>query len=357
MSAKKKTIKFFAATCLAVVLVFMNSSAFFFNQKASADSSTTSIIVHFHRYDSNYTNWDLWMWPYQPVNGDGAAYEFTGPTDDFGVTANVQVPGNNSQVGLIVRKNDWSEKNSPDNTYIDLSKGHEVWVVQGDPTIYYSKSDAEAASKPAISSAYLDGKNKVTAKLNAPLVLTNDTSQFSVLDQTAHKWISATSVKSGNTGSNATDLLNITLSKNPDVRHSLLLEVKGYKAKSILPRSVLDLAQYQYKGNDLGNTFTKKSTAFRVWAPTAEDVHLLLFNSENGKVTKKLNMEQGKGGTWKLKVKGNLNNWYYLYEVKVNGQTQDAVDPYVRAISVNGSRGMIVDLQQTNPAGWQKDRH
>ena len=68
MSVKKSTKKFYAILSLAFVMVFMNSSAFFFSKKASADSSSTSIIVHFHRFDSNYTNWDLWMWPYQPVN-------------------------------------------------------------------------------------------------------------------------------------------------------------------------------------------------------------------------------------------------------------------------------------------------
>ena len=36
-------------------------------------------------------------------------------------------------------------------------------------------------------------------------------------------------------------------------------------------------AQYAYSGNDLGVTYTKDATTFKVWSPTATDVKVNIF--------------------------------------------------------------------------------
>ncbi|MDQ0202066.1 type I pullulanase [Neobacillus ginsengisoli] len=328
----------------------------FSSHKTLADSNSTEVMVHYHRFDSNYTNWDLWMWPYQPVNGNGSAYEFSG-TDDFGATADVQMPGDNTQIGLIVRKNDWSQKNSPGDLHIDLTKGHEVWIVQGDPNIYYNLSDAKAAAIPSVSNAYLDDEKTVLTKLSNPMTLTAGSSGFTVTDKTTGEQILVTSAINANPASSSgqTDLVQLTLASAPDVSHTLQVDAAGYKSVNIIPRNVLNLPRYYYSGSDLGNVYSNKATAFHVWAPTASDVQVLLYNSETGPITQQLEMQKSDNGTWKLQVPGNLKNWFYLYQVTVNGKTQTAVDPYVRAVSVNATRGMIVDLEDTNPAGWKED--
>ena len=51
------------------------------------------------------------------------------------------------KVGLIVRRsesgNEWAEKNTPDDLFITkFPQGKaEVWIVQGDPKVYYSQAD------------------------------------------------------------------------------------------------------------------------------------------------------------------------------------------------------------------------
>jgi pullulanase len=40
-------------------------------------------------------------------------------------------------------------------------------------------------------------------------------------------------------------------------------------------------AQYTYTGQDLGVVWTPLKTAFRIWAPTAEDVTVNLYRSGN----------------------------------------------------------------------------
>ncbi|GCE09056.1 type I pullulanase [Dictyobacter aurantiacus] len=153
-----------------------------------------------------------------------------------------------------------------------------------------------------------------------------------------------------------TALIAITLEASPDVSHTLELQLSGYAAIPIVPRTILNAERFIYQGNDLGYTLTPQSTAFRLWAPTAADVQLLLFESETGGLTRQLAMQRAEKGTWYASVDLALENWYYLYLVTVQGENRTAVDPYARALAVNAARAMIVDLAKTNPASWEGDR-
>ncbi|MEI9809111.1 MAG: hypothetical protein WDO16_15310 [Bacteroidota bacterium] len=54
---------------------------------------------------------------------------------------------------------------------------------------------------------------------------------------------------------------------------------------------------------------------------------------------------------------GRSERKFYAFRVHINNQWLNAVpDPYAKAVGVNGKRGMIIDLTQTNPAGWEKDK-
>jgi pullulanase len=113
-------------------------------------------------------------------------------------------------------------------------------------------------------------------------------------------------------------------------------------------------AKYTYTGNDLGVTYTKTSTKLRVWAPTAKAVSVVTYKefdspSSSGKLTK---MKYDSKGTWVVTLKGDKRGTVFNYRVEVNNTVNEAVDPYVRATTVNGTRGVIVDLNSTDPKGW-----
>ena len=116
--------------------------------------------------------------------------------------------------------------------------------------------------------------------------------------------------------------------------------------------------KYTYTGNDLGNTYTPANTKFRVWAPTASKVSLLTYPSLTSpdSAVKEIPMSADVNGTWVTTVDGDQNGLVYMYRVTVDGATNDAVDPYVRATSINGIRGVVVDLSKTNPAGWNNTK-
>lgn len=122
-------------------------------------------------------------------------------------------------------------------------------------------------------------------------------------------------------------------------------------------------AEYTYTGDDLGATYRKESTTFKVWAPTAKAVKVQLYatGSDDEKGAEELGTYTMSGGTkddkgvWTVTVNGDLKGKYYTYKVTVNGKTIEAVDPYARTTGVNGKRGMVIDLNSTNPkSGWNE---
>lgn len=113
---------------------------------------------------------------------------------------------------------------------------------------------------------------------------------------------------------------------------------------------------YTYPGRDLGAFWSESKTVFRVWAPTAQDVALLLYREgRGGEPLARQQLHPDVKGTWIAQRVGNLKGLYYTYLVTVDGVTREACDPYARAVGVNGERAMVVDLAETDPAGWEED--
>ena len=118
--------------------------------------------------------------------------------------------------------------------------------------------------------------------------------------------------------------------------------------------------QYTYTGDDLGATWSAEGTTFRVWAPTADAVTVMLY--DNGGETgldimlDSIPMTADVNGTWVATVEGDLNGTYYTYCVEVDGELREACDPYARTTGVNGKRAMVLDLDSTDPVGWENDK-
>ena len=115
-----------------------------------------------------------------------------------------------------------------------------------------------------------------------------------------------------------------------------------------------------YAGNDLGAVYTPEKTTFKLWSPSAQKVELNLYtkgsDGEEGALRlQSLNMTKGDNAVWSITVSSDLKNMYYTYSVTNNGRTEETVDPYAKAVGVNGERGMVVDLDGTDPENWDND--
>ena len=113
-----------------------------------------------------------------------------------------------------------------------------------------------------------------------------------------------------------------------------------------------------YKGNDLGLTYSSKSSLFRIWAPTAEKAQIIFYNTgDGGESTGFLDRSKDLNGTWSTKTIGDVKGKFYVFRVQISGKWLNEVpDPYAKAVGVKGKRAMVVDLKTTNPLGWEKDK-
>ncbi len=124
-----------------------------------------------------------------------------------------------------------------------------------------------------------------------------------------------------------------------------------------------NLDKTTYSGNDLGAVYTKKSTVFKVWSPNASSVKVNIFEhgsdeeGDPGSIESKALVLDKKTGVWSATINGDLANRYYTYTIKHGKSVKETADVYAKACGVNGKRSMVVDLNSTNPEGWDQDRH
>lgn len=119
-----------------------------------------------------------------------------------------------------------------------------------------------------------------------------------------------------------------------------------------------DYSKYPvYNGNDLGLTYSKSKSVFRIWAPSAQKVKLFLYDTSMNHPHRSHDMLKDRNGTWVISVPGDLKEWRYGFRVMIDSSwSKEVPDPYAKAVSVNGLKAMVVDLKETNPGGWEKDK-
>lgn len=117
---------------------------------------------------------------------------------------------------------------------------------------------------------------------------------------------------------------------------------------------------FTYCGNDLGATWAPEKTTFRLLAPTADAALVKFYASGNPDAydfLESIPMIRSENGTWYAEKAGNLNGRYYTFAVSIGEYFAESIDPYAKSCGVNGRRGMVIDLNSTNPPGWEADRN
>jgi pullulanase len=113
---------------------------------------------------------------------------------------------------------------------------------------------------------------------------------------------------------------------------------------------------YAYDGNDLGLCYTPESAEFVLWAPTAAEAQVMLYEAWDSAQGESHTMTREDRGVWRLSLPGDLAGKLYTYRVRIGTQWNEAVDPYARAVSVNGDRGAVLDLGSTHPSRWTEEK-
>lgn len=347
---------------LAAILVFSQLFLLFPMEQTLALNGKTKVIVHYAKDSKSDLKWNMWMWPDKK---DGSKFEFN-KKDAFGQVCEAEFDGNLDKVGFIVRTDEWV-KDTEDDRYIENFKdgASEVWLNGGDSKVYYSLAEANSSSKTdtaldksgKFTVAKLDDLNIINIETNIAIpFLTNTIDGITVkVDGVDAKINKITSDEVNEEGTTTIAKIELALDVNPSQK--LIVSKLGFPDKEVVLGNVMGSDGFEkmfyYNGNDLGNTYSNIKTSFKVWAPTATEVKLVTYEMWDSKIGNEAVMSKGEKGTWIVDLVGDQRGIFYTYKVNIGGVWTEAVDPYARSVGANGDKGVVIDLDETNPETWK----
>lgn len=319
-------------------------------------SQEITVNLHYLRNDDNYEGWNVWFW----TDGDGSSYQFDeGAKDDKGAVATITLTPETMQLGFIVRLNEWESKDTDGDRFVDLAE-----VVSGTVDVYVTSGEEDFD--------VVMGDDVKTGVSIYDVHVKDDyqTVEFKVSGELSQEEIENIKILDGDLKEMGIKEISVSNKKGIAKIKDFFQKKKNYyvslKEGSPVKAGMPDIysteefeTEYSYDGNDLGANWTKEATTFKVWAPTADTVSVNLYKEgEAGKddKTETLEMKKGDKGVWSVEKSGDLNGVYYTYTVKVDGQENEACDPYAKTTGVNGERAMVIDMESTNPEGWEEDK-
>lgn len=320
------------------------------------EDGTRQLTLYWNKSgEIDFSTSDMWIW----WDGkDGSGY-IMHPCD-YGAKVVVNVPDTVAEVGFIVRTScsdpggsSWgtATKDFENDRYAVLTGDYTyVFLRSGDGEQYTSSDGGKTLDKiKTLNVADIVNLNTIKYTLN-PKVRITSLDMISL--RSGDKEIAIKSLSSLN---NEVIWGNITTAEDLDLTASYTLSIEGYGETPVVPMTVFGSQDFGEKYNYdgwLGNTISGDSVEFRVWAPTASKVVLNIYDNGNGgQASRTADMTLGEKGVWSATLDGCVGK-YYTYSVTTSVGTQEAVDPYAKSTGVNGDRGMIIDLDSTDPDGW-----
>lgn len=336
-------------------------------------ADTVNVTVHYYRDDGLYYNakdtkvtvpqWDIWTWS-SNWNGGNATFD---SHDDWGEVAKYSVPNytysnadGNSDIGMLRRygSDAWASKDPDDANHMipsdalvfdaDGNASAEVWLVGGDPTVYSSRPSLKIALKSAEISDFKEltarlSKKPADGAITKAMVAVKDAdgNKVDVEDVTVNK-----------------STVKIKTAKKLAVTGKYTIEIEGMGSQTAIAGALVrtdafDKA-YAYDGDDLGATFKEARTGFKVWAPTATKVELVIYKSTdpNAEVDKTIDMTGEDKGVWSTTVKKLASGTAYSYKLTfADGTVNTSSDPYATAAVANGERSVVLSKEDMGSAG------
>ena len=345
---------------LVFSLVVSLFASFFVAAPATAlESDTVNLTVHYQRPAGDYENWNVYLWRNDDaankdteVDPNGFKFE---SDDAFGKVAKIKVTGMKpyKNLGIIIRKGAWVAKDVGVDRFIekfDANGNAEIWLIQGDATIY--------TSSPVVADAITMASHDSLKSINVVLSRRVSVSPLPTFNVSlGGTTLTPSSVVPGVTTSKGAIDFTLNFASDLTIGGAYKVALDGFGSRAVTVGKVMGSKEFEnmftYTGDDLGNTYSKAKTDFRVWAPTASDVVLVSYGKNAANLVNigtEIPMTKSTAGTWTASVAGDQNGLIYTYKAKHGEGWNEAVDPYVRATTVNGGRGVVVDMDALWPS-------
>ncbi len=315
------------------------------------------LTLYWNHPSADYSKCDVWIW-FPGRDGSGNLFHPCA----YGVKCVVNVPEDVSEVGFIVRRDcsdpgakSWGDatKDYEDDRFAIMTGADTVIYLKPGDGMQYVSPDGGVTLNP-IRSFTLAGiiSPKEIRYTISPAAKIENLGQVHVRQDGRELEILSLSSLNNNVVTGV-----ITVKEELDVSKAYTVEIEGYGEIAAMPTEIFDspsfINRYTYDGDDLGAVIQGDTTVFKVWAPTASQVQLNLFEAgDGGQAYEVLDMVKGDKGVWSAEASCG-HGTYYTYTVTTSLGAQEAVDPYARAVGVNGNRGMVIDLRSTDPEGFR----
>lgn len=316
------------------------------------------LTIHYHRYDGNYDGIALWTWDrtgqqnpseqdLEPVRWDdyGACFELN--PDEYGINRHWH------EIGFVARLHkDWNHKDGEDR-YWSPDMGHAIWLVGGDPDIYTERPD----TSPQVQAAYVDSPRLLTIRLSHGIELGRLVPRSFQIRSGSGTTFHVTTVRALDAHAGKARLLEVYTEEPLDLRFRVVVQVEGYRPSNALPRNILFDREKYYCDMELGAIHAPEATTFRVFAPSAESVEVLLYSSATATQPHASHAMNPIGsGVWEVRVPGDLHERHYRFGVRCDGELggrRDVVDIHARSLTGHDGHGIVLDLRKTDPAGFR----
>lgn len=304
--------------------------------------------IHYHRPFADYDGWHLWLW-----NGrshDGGRPLGPAGRDDFGLVFEVDPDsiGPGDPIGLLPRRGNWEDRDGGNRLWRP-EWPPELWLVSRWPCLAMHRPE----TSPFVVGGFIDTLRELVVELNVPIPLA-ELSGASVRVRTLEGRPLAVSAAGPAAEPGAWEhgqlrLLRVELAEPLDPRGEpiapLTVEPAGYRAGTVWPRRVLDGPEF-VSDLPLGAIVSGQETTFRVFAPTAAQVILHLYDAPSGGQADRFEMARRAGGVWEYVARGDLSGrWYTLSaggpDIRFK-PGREFLDPYARGVTAHGGRGLIV---------------
>ena len=382
------------------------------NPSGAATPDIDTVRVHYLRYANDYTVWGLHLWGGSGLDtarmGSVAFGDWNNPTSFSAmpgyalgasqVTFDIPVlnptaNAANSSLQFIIHgmpPNVGDKDGRSDNivvSYANLAisgRVGEVWLVQGNATVYPSAPDTRSVSTtdqravwltgkllqwPAVASGnpvklYWSATGQLVAGLGVPVTgadgsITLDDFAGTVPTDVANrfKWVGAGSVYTVRDADVAalaamhkSQVLVVQEDASGNVQNATTAQIAG----------AMDDLYAAATSATLGPVVAGGGTTYKLWAPTAQGVMLYRYASGTGDATNADAMAfDATTGIWSFTVPSDASGTYYRFGVKVFvrgvGLVRNLVtDPYSLTLAANSMRSEVVRLDDasTQPAGW-----
>jgi pullulanase/glycogen debranching enzyme len=359
-----------------------------------------TIRMHFHRVQNDTAQWGVYSWdgPQHPSSAwITDRFMFTN-SDGFGGYVDIPLAAGKSAIWYLVTDGSGS-KNCGADQHADLNadvatKGQEIWMLEGDCTVYASQPALSHGNLAFASAHWLtgttlawpgvpaDGRYKLFYAANGGLSASEggalglagaeaafDLTVAALPDAVRQKYphlAGATGLRLGD--ADAAKVAAMVSGQFAIAQYDgsgNLVQVTSLQTAGLLD----DLFAAKAANAQLGVTVdTRGFATFRVWAPTAKSVALNLYAGANAKAPATVPMTRdAASGVWTYASTDPqlANRAYYTYTVQVLSRwadnkivTNTVTDPYSLSLSANSARSFVANLNspQLKPAGWDDQR-